>query len=299
MKKGTKENFITVSNIIHNNKYNYSLVIFSTGQDKVKIICPDHGPFEQRASAHMAGQGCNKCKINNRKIGINDFIIRAKEIHKDKFDYSLVVYENSRSTIDIICSKHGVFQTTPDHHLNRKQGCPYCKSLDTNEFIIKSKKIHGNKYDYSKVVYTNNKNLVELICPKHGKFIQRAQDHLKGHGCPTCNESKGEKRVREYLVENNIEFIHQKRFKNCKDIRVLSFDFYLPKYNLCIEYNGEQHYKLIQCFGGIKKFNEQKRRDKIKKNYCFANNIKLFIIKFNENIENKLNLIFSGITAIP
>lgn len=298
MKKGTKIYFVEKSQIIHNNKYDYSLVVFTSGQNKVKIICPNHGVFEQRASAHMDGQGCNECKKDNRKIGINNFLIRANIIHQDKFDYSLVIYKNSRSKIDIICPKHGVFQTTPDHHLNRKQGCPSCKSLDKNEFIDKSKKTHGDKYDYSKVVYTNNKNTIEIGCPKHGLFKQRAQDHLKGHGCPICNESKGEKKIREFLTKKEIKFIYQKKFKNCKDIRVLSFDFYLPNFNLCIEFNGEQHYKQNEHFGGAKKFNAQKIKDKIKSEYCLKNNIELFVIKFDEDIENKLQLLFDKIAAI-
>jgi len=90
--------------------------------------------------------------------------------------------------------------------------------------------------------------------------------------------SKGERKIMTYLDKMNIEYIAEFRIDDCKDQITLPFDFYLPKYNLCIEFDGEQHYRPIEYFGGEKKFNNQLRRDYIKDMYCLDNKISLIRI---------------------
>lgn len=97
-----------------------------------------------------------------------------------------------------------------------------------------------------------------------------------GRGCPICRESKGEIAIRRFLTKNKIEFIPQKKFKDCFYIRNLPFDFYLPNYNVCIEFNGRQHYEPVIAFGGESEFNEIKKRDLVKKEFCYNNKIKLW-----------------------
>jgi len=163
--------------------------------------------------------------------------------------------------------------------------------MNLNTFIKKGKSAHDNKYDYSLVDYKKSHDFIDIICPKHGVFKQKAYSHLQGIGCPKCNESKGEKIIREILEKNNINIITQKTFNSCLYKRNLKFDFYLPNYNLCIEYDGIQHYKPNDFFGGNIEFEKTQKRDKIKNNYCKENNIKLIRIKYNENILDKLNVI--------
>ena len=342
---------------IHGDRYDYSLTEFKSSNDKVKIICREHGIFEQRASAHTSDQGCMECRLEKRRTGLDVFISRCFEIHGDKYDYSLITeYVNSKTKVDIICKKHGVFEVTPDNHTNSKNGCPECKKLGLEKFIEKSNIKHHDKYDYSLIKeYVNNKKKVDIICKEHGIFSQRMTDHMIGIGCPectqvrfrtstedfikrskeihnnkylysdnisfksnkdkveincrehgiflqqvnshlsgagclSCKESKGESEVRNYLFINAIEFIQQKKFSDCVYHSGLSFDFYLPEYNICIEYNGIQHYKPIEYFGGSEKFNYQLIRDKIKNDYCLKNNIHLIIIKYNESVEDKLSI---------
>ena len=117
------------------------------------------------------------------------------------------------------------------------------------------------------------------MCPLHGIFNQVASNHLTGQGCPICKESKGEKEIREFLTTNNVKFNHQHKFKDCKNILPLPFDFYLPEHNTCIEFNGRQHYEPIDYFGGVNGFKSTQFRDKIKYDYCKNNKITLFIIK--------------------
>ena len=131
-----------------------------------------------------------------------NFILDAKAVHGDKYDYSKVEYINSRTKVCIICPEHGEFWQCPCDHINQKQGCPKCsKNLkDTTEtFVEKAKKIHGDEYDYSKVQYENSRTKVCIVCHKHGKFWQVPYAHLCGKGCPICRWDKAKKSIR--LVE--------------------------------------------------------------------------------------------------
>lgn len=291
-------NFIEKSNIKHNNKFDYSLVEYVNSRTKVKIICPIHGIFEQTPDAHSRN-GCYLCN-KYKKLDKLLFIEKAKEIHSDKYDYSLVEYVNNRTKVKIICPIHGEFEQTPLNHINHKNGCKFCsnkiknlnKKSNKDEFINKSKEIHGDKYDYTSVEYINSHKSVMIICKKHGIFEQKPYSHLNGIGCPNCNRSKGEEIIETYLLKNNINFEKQKTFNDCFNKYKLRFDFYLPDYNICIEFNGIQHYKEIKYFGGKEKFILNINRFNIKKNYCINNNINLYIIKYNDNIIDKLNLLF-------
>lgn len=124
-----------------------------------------------------------------KKLNTETFILRSKEKHHNKYDYSKVVYKNSTTKVCIICPEHGEFWQTPTAHL-QGQGCPKCtktSKLTTEKFIEKAKTKHNNKYDYSKVVYgKNNREKVCIICPEHGEFWQQPSSHLKGQGCPIC-----------------------------------------------------------------------------------------------------------------
>jgi very-short-patch-repair endonuclease len=162
------------------------------------------------------------------------------------------------------------------------------KRKTTEQFIEESKLIHGDKYDYSSVNYINNKTNVKIICPIHGDFEQRPDDHLNGHGCEKCNDSSGEKTIINYLLKNNILFETQKRFNSCKNKRKLPFDFFIPSKNICIEFDGIQHFKPIKIWGGTPNLKYIQNNDKIKNKFCEDNGIKLIRIKYSENIENKL-----------
>jgi len=295
-RRKTTEEFIDDSIKIHKYKYDYSLVNYINNKIKVDIKCIKHGHiFKQRPNDHLGGQGCPICG-GNIKSNTKEFIEKSNKIHKYKYDYSLVKYKTAFTKIDIKCIKHNhIFEQTPHGHLGG-QGCPICGGnikLNTEEFIEKSKKVHGDKYDYRLVNYINNKTKVIIICQKHGEFKQTPNKHLLKRGCPKCNESRGEIQIRNFLISNSILFESQKTFKNCKNKNVLPFDFYLPKYNLCVEYNGIQHYEPVEYWGGEKKLEYRQNNDKIKTQYCKDNNINLIIIRYDEDILKKLPLLFS------
>jgi len=285
----TTEKFIDKSNDTHKNKYIYDRTKIINHKSKVIIKCKKHGYFEQSPGSHMNGSGCPKCFIDRKTSNSNEFIKKSNKIHNDKYDYSLVNYENVKTKVSIICKEHGIFEQKPGHHLNG-HGCPKCvRIIDTDNFIYKSNKKHNNTYDYSNTIYKNHKTKVSIICKKHDIFFQSPLSHLRGIGCPICNQSKGEKRIYDNLNKKNITFITQYKFKNCKNKNPLPFDFYLPDHNICIEYNGIQHYKPIEFFGGVESLNELKIRDNIKKDFCNKNNINLIIIKYNKSIKKQID----------
>jgi hypothetical protein len=167
------------------------------------------------------------------------------------------------------------------------------KLINNDELINKFKLKHYNFYDYSLVDYIDFKTKIKIICPKHNIFEQLPYEHLRGKGCSICNESKGEKEIRNILINKKINFIPQHKFSDCKHINKLPFDFYLPDYNVCIEYHGLQHYEPIKWFGGQIVFDKLIKRDKIKENYCILNNIKLIIIPYRKNIFNIINKVLN------
>lgn len=292
--KLTTEDFIRKSKLIHKDNYDYSLVDYKNSSEKVKIICKHHNTFEQLPFNHLSGKGCKFCSLNVRNT-TKDFIEKAKKIHGNKYDYSLVDYKNNHTKIKIICPDHGIIEQIPYNHL-LNDGLKCCdiqkRTYTTEIFINKSKKVHYNKYNYSLTNYVHNTIPVIITCPIHGDFKQKPKYHLKGKGCPVCNSSKGEIKIRKFLEENKINFISQHRFRYCKNIKPLPFDFYLPDYNTCIEYDGEQHFNPISKFGGEVELELLKVRDQIKNQYCLNNNIGLIRIKYEDNIEDILSPYF-------
>jgi len=246
-KKLTTEEFIEKAKAVHSDKYDYSLVEYKNAKTKVKIICPVHGIFEQIPDNHLSNKKCLKCAIidikEKQRHTTEEFIEKAKIIHKDFYDYSLVEYKNNRTKVKIICPIHGIFEQNPKHHLNG-QGCPECryiksgnkKKLTIEEFIERSNNIHDNKYDYSLAEYKNIKTKVKIICPVHGVFEQEADSHQRGNGCPKCAShiSRQETEVQDFIKSLDIDVI-------CNDRSLISpyeLDIVIPFYKLAIEYNG-------------------------------------------------------------
>ena len=287
----TKNEFIEKANKIHNDKYDYSKVEYINNKTKVCVICPKHGEFWITPNNHLRGHRCRSCGYEenaiNQTLSLEQFIEKARNVHGDKYDYSKVEYVDMRTKICIICPKHGEFLQLPYDHLQGK-GCVKCgyesNCLKLEQFIERSINVHNDKYDYSKVVYKDYKTPVCIICPDHGEFWQTPHTHLKGYGCNKCSESTLENKCRVILENNNIDYIYQKKFDW---LGLQSLDFYLPKYNIGIECQGEEHYRPVEFFGGLKSFNKIKNNDIKKSNRCKENNVKL--IYFSEQSHNSFN----------
>ena len=272
----TFEKFIKKAKELYQNKYEYDKTTFIDKYCKMKIVCPIHGKFLQSPRMHLRGSGCPKCS-RTTKYTTERWINIAKQIHGNKYDYTKIQYVNPMTKVCIICPTHGEFWQYPNNHL-KGCGCKKCKLRDTTEgFIDKAKQIHDNTYDYSKVEYTNSRTKICIICPIHGEFWIKPNDHLNGQGCPKCKASTLERTIRDMLIENNIDFEEQKTFDWLKFNGKLKLDFYLPQYNIAIECQGAQHFEDVPHFNsnGNDVLKTRKERDERKRKLCKENGIKL------------------------
>ena len=245
-KKFTKKDFIKKAQETHGDKYDYSKVEYVDSYTKVKIICKEHGIFEQEANSHLRGSGCKVCRNEllslKRRSNKEEFIKNAKLIHEDKYDYKLVKYVNTHTKIKIICPYHGEFDQSPANHLKGHE-CKKCGDLNTGRglsqgkdlFVENAKIIHNNKYDYSLVNYKNNRTKVIIKCDNHGVFEQYPGNHIhKKQGCPLCIEygfSKVEREVSDFINDfTNVEL-------NTK-INNWEFDILCKNEKLAFEFNG-------------------------------------------------------------
>jgi very-short-patch-repair endonuclease len=293
--KATKE-FIRDARLVHGDKYDYTKTKYIDCLHKIIITCKHdgHGDFLQWPQSHLKGHGCQKCAGNylrNKEELISDF----NKIHKNKYDYSLIEYTKMTDVIKIKCKIHGIFKKTVNHHL-KGCGCKLCwMESKTPKFIEKAKKIHNTQdYDYSVTNYTGLLNKIKVKCKKHGVFEQLAGNHIRGGCCPSCHTSKGETKILNWLIANKIEFIKEKTFADLTGIKNkrYRFDFYLPTYNTCIEFDGVQHFSSIDySIFTAEKLKDTTRIDRIKNEYCWKNSIALIRIpytKINE-IDEMLN----------
>ena len=207
--KLTKDIFINRSIIIHNHKYDYSLVNYIRNNIKVKIICPTHGLFEQIPNSHLLGKGCSICS-KNVKLTTKEFIERSIISHGNYYDYSKSIYTTSNSSVIIICPKHGYFNQIANHHM-RGIGCTKCgedfKKISFDDFLKRSNLIHNNKYNYSLSIYVNSYSKLIIKCPVHDAFKQSPMLHMYGQGCLKCapNANKGKDKfiIQANKVHNN------------------------------------------------------------------------------------------------
>ena len=236
-KKKTKEEFIKEARKVHGDKYDYSKIEYVNNATKVTIICPKHGhdEFWQTPNSHLQGHGCPKCANESNgercRSSKEDFIKKTRKEHGDKYDYSKVEYVNCDTKVCINCRDHGEFWQTPNNHINGS-GCPKCyvenrsdkRTLTKEEFVKKALKVHGDKYDYSKVEYVGSKTKVCIICSEHGEFYQRPGDHLKSCGCPKCKGDKTRERctltkeevIKKFREKHNDKYDYTKvEYVNC------------------------------------------------------------------------------------
>lgn len=197
MRKKTTEEFIKDAVSVHGDKYLYDKTVYNGNKTKILIKCRIHGYFEQIPNNHLRGAGCNACgyDVSSAKTQRtkSDFVMSAKSVHGDKYDYSSVQYKGANNKVTIKCKRHGEFLQQPSSHL-KGRGCPKCALISNGKrlrlgydrFTKRALALHNNKYDYSAVEYIRNNVKVNIRCPLHGIFTQTPYDHLNGCGCPTC-----------------------------------------------------------------------------------------------------------------
>jgi protein-arginine kinase activator protein McsA len=284
---------------VHGDRYDYSKVNYVNAHAKVLIICPEHGEFTQKPNHHKKGHGCPECgSISGTKsntLTTQQVIKDFQKVHGDRYDYSKVDYKNTKTKVTIICQEHGVFLQRPADH-KKGDGCPKCSAVwkkenkqrkKTNKQILHEfRKVHGDRYDYSKVEYVSAHVKVLIICPEHGVFWQTASSHKKGRGCPECgNNQISEPLFRECLETfmsrfGKFEFPNTRPdwLRNPETGYKLELDCYNEELGLAFELQGGQHYKPIKCWGGEKEFVRTIRRDVHKRTECSKHGVELFRI---------------------
>jgi len=293
------EEWIKHLNYIHNDKYDYSKTNFSLGvMAKNIIMCPIHGEWLVTIDNHSNKKsGCPKC---SGELNAKEKIELAKKLHNNKYSY-----ENIDLNIPLLNSKKvkikcnnclNVFEQTWSNHYNMKQGCKKCrkarKSLDIETIKKRIKLLNIENIKYLWETYISYYVPMDMDCKEHGLFKQSIANHIQGQRCPNCYKSKGEIQIKKYLEKNKINYIQEKTFQGCiGDKTHLCFDFYLPEKNICIEYDGELHFRSVDFFGGEESFKQIQKYDNIKNQYCFNNNIKLIRIPYKEykNIDKILD----------
>jgi hypothetical protein len=296
MKKLSKEILQEISNSLHNSKY---LIIGEYFNNKTPLLIRHltcNTEFNTIFNNHKKGRGCcPKCFVTNIKKTKEQLQEESNRIHN--FEYEIIGnYINTDTKIEIkhkICGN--TFRQTPDKHL-RNNRCPICygKNRLSSEILQERS---DRKYNGEYTIlgdYVNNNTHVLIRHNKCGnEFLQIPNNHLK-RKCPNCfGPSNGEIEIFNFLTNNKISFIKNKSFEGCIYKRKLKFDFYIESLNLCIEYDGEQHFRPIKLFGGEDGFMITKERDGIKDKFCKENYINIHRIHYKENIEDKLKDIFN------
>ena len=289
----TNDEFITLSKQRFGNVFNYDYVDYINLETNVKLICNKGHVFYQRPDGHLKGSGCPICIGRGCDYTIDGFLSKVREKHNDKYDLSQIRFDTLQDKIDVICPLHGLFIMRAINFL-RGSGChkcgKECRVLSQNEFINRLENIFLDRYDFSKTVYNRSCKTVKVICKKHGLFSRKASLLLIGMGCTKCSLPEGEIIIENFFIRNKIRYIHNKTFPGCKIKRLLRFDFYLPDYNCCIEYDGIGHFKPIF---GQKSFKFGLQSDRTKNEFCHKQGIQLIRINRKDFIEPSLiNLIY-------
>lgn len=277
------------------NNYISLLEEYENSRKKILVKCNMCGN-QYRMLPHniLKGQKCKKCYSKEQTRTHEDFVQEVQKIHKNiKITKP---YINSTTNVSCECISCGYKWEAHPNNLLRGYGCARCAGhIKTHEdFIKKFNEINPSSNITFLNKYVDSKSPLLCKCDKDlFEWNALPSNLLKGTGCPRCKESKGEKLITDILTKNNICLIRQKTFDELYGIGNgnLSYDFYIPNLNILIEFQGEQHYKPINYFGGEKQFEIQQEHDKRKREYAKDNGIKLIEIPYwdFENIEEILS----------
>lgn len=271
---------------------------YTRASDKCKLRCKQGHEYSQIPYDLFSGHECKTCAtekvMNKLRLSFEDV---KKEVHKRGFILLSTTYSGVSKPMKVKCKKcNYVFHPTL-HNLKIGTGCPKCYDAQRSKHLIipyeerlSYVKSFGFDIITPKEHYIDGEHHVDLLCDERHIYSTRLHDFYTGNRCPYCKKSKGEVKVASVLNNLNVDYKEQHIFDDCKFYRHLPFDFYLPKYNILIEYDGKQHF-ILNSFGkDMWHFVDIKIRDTVKDVYCKNNNITLIRIPYWEfdNIENIL-----------
>lgn len=240
------EDWVSRARVHFGDTYTYDLASFSGTMRPVRIECPVHGWFSQRAGVHAKGQGCKKCgtarTTSVSTFTFEDFVLKARSVHGATYEYDPASYTKTMRKTRIKCSHHGWFEQSPNKHFSG-QGCPLCSNKKRNvkttltpeTFEARASAVHVGKYAYHQDYISYHKKIA-VTCPTHGLFhVAPSKHEFDKSGCPKCanQQSRGETEVADFLSQ-----FTQVTTRDRSIIAPLELDIVLPDLNLAIEYNG-------------------------------------------------------------
>ena len=279
-------------------KMNANLVLlgdYVNAKTKIPVRCKKCGNnWDMLPSNIKKGQGCKKCLSQNNKKTNEQFKEELFQLWGSRYT-PLEKYKGSSVKILCLCNRcNREWKVRPDAILakDRPRGCPFCKADSTRKRCVKGIDVFEFEIgeDFSVLSdYINARTKIKILHKECGRSFWCTPDNfLKTKCCTACKQSFGEKKVKDFLLRHHFIFEEQKRFKDCRDKRALPFDFYLPKQNIVIEYDGIQHFEKVDFFEGPYGFEYTQRHDNIKNNYCKEKNIWLIRVSYKENVDTKL-----------
>ena len=306
MKRKTHDDYVKEVSII--NPEIDVIGVYNGGHTQILHRCKIDGHEWLASPANiLRGRGCPMCKrlsLRNNKIKTHEqYVADVERIHGN----IIVVGQYVGNKVHILhkCMIDGYMWEALPGNILKGSGCPLCA---LKEQSISRTKSHD---DYIAEVHEINPNIdvIEQYIGAERKILHKCKvdgyewyalpsNILSGHGCPRCNESHGEKIIEEYLRKHQIKFEQQYTFLDCRNKKPLPFDFYISSMNVCIEYDGIQHFEPVKYFGGVDALKQRQHNDNIKTNYCLSHNIDLLRIKYDQDINNELDIFWNNTKLI-
>ena len=294
-RKTNKEFLLELDKLEDGSEY---LVLDNYVKSDVKIrfkhlVCGN--TFKMRPDCFLRGQRCPACArersrdvrfINNRRKFSSKFKIRSKGEYEclGSFKGATVKIKFKH----LVCGH--IFNMSPHHFIDDHAGCPFCFGTPRKTMDEFKRQVHAkfnNQYTILSSSYISTEDHVLCRCNKCGnQWKITPANLLRGYGCPVCHSSKGERFIRGVLLNNNISFEFAKTFDTLIDKSNLRYDFYLPDYNLLIEYQGKQHYQPVNFHGALSEdqqysnYKRQQYHDWLKYNFAIKNNYSLLYIPY-------------------
>lgn len=281
-KTKTHEQFVTEVAAINQNIEIVGQYIHSDKKIEARCKLCGHKWFT-RAADILVGHGCPECSYKSKTKTQAQYIAELAIINPDI--EVIGIYINSYTKISHLCLKCGhKWDAKPNALLNGNH-CPCCSTRrKSHEDYVAELAIKNPNVEVVEEYINANTNIIHRCTVCGYEWLVKPNHVLHGLGCPSCQETSGEQQIKQWLISNGIEYEYQKRFADCKNKRMLPFDFYLTNYNCCIEYDGAQHFREVNHWGGQEYLLQRQHNDQIKNNYCKANNIYLIRIRYDENV---------------
>lgn len=285
-KKRCEELDFTYIDTIRINKNNHALVY-------VKFICNKHKDYGEQIVARGNLYRNKSCRYCSHKNLPKETLLEMIKQGSPNIELLSSDFSNINDYVDCRCKIHDNCLHKRIGDLIKGSACYYCglekisQALKLSLDEINNRLHNKNPNIELNGEYSDSHKTIKFKCKKCGFQWEGLLSTV--HRCPNCEKYYlGERNIREILLENNQTFEEQYKFQDCKNIRPLPFDFYLPDKNVCIEYQGRQHYMAVDYFGGVDSFNKQQYNDNIKRQYCIENNIELIEIPYTKNTKSKI-----------